>query len=86
MAEGNAAGCHRRIHTSIELDVPKDAISLTTGVYAWSTGQAGTQQIAISSIGQTATTPQPDSPATVSSAIFLGYLGGESNEDLYCRQ
>lgn len=61
----SATAQQRRIHTSIDLDVPKDAVSLATGVYDWNTGQAGTQQIAVSSIAQTATTPQPESPATV---------------------
>jgi VWFA-related protein len=56
----------RRIHTSIELDVPKDAVSLATGVYDWSTGQAGTQQIAMADVSTLGASPAvtPPSPVT----------------------
>ncbi len=41
----------RQIHTSMEIDVPKGAVSLTTGIYDWNTGRAATQQIAVNSAG-----------------------------------
>jgi VWFA-related protein len=50
-ASDDATVKERRIHTSMEIDVPKGVTSLTTGVYDWSTGQAGTQEITINSAG-----------------------------------
>jgi VWFA-related protein len=55
----------RRIHTSIELDVPKDAVSLTTGVYDWSTGQAGTRQIALADVSTSEASPAITPPSPV---------------------
>jgi VWFA-related protein len=59
-----ATAQERRIHTSIELDVPRDAVSLTTGVYDWSTGQAGTRQIALADVSTAEASPGLTSPAT----------------------
>jgi hypothetical protein len=53
----DATAQQRRIHTSMEIDVPKDAVSLTTGVYDWSTGQAGTRQIALAEEGTSGASP-----------------------------
>jgi VWFA-related protein len=55
----------RRIHTSIELDLPKDAVSLTTGVYDWSTSQAGTRQIALADVSTSEASPAITSPSSV---------------------
>ena len=35
------------IRTHMEIDVPKDAASLVTGVYDWSLREAGTQEVAL---------------------------------------
>jgi hypothetical protein len=59
-----ATAQERRIHTSIELDVPRDAVSLTTGVYDWSTGQAGTRQIALADVSTAEASPGLTPPAT----------------------
>lgn len=56
------ATVQRRIHTSIEIDVPKDAVSLTTGVYDWTTGEAGTQQIALADVSTSGASPGATQP------------------------
>jgi VWFA-related protein len=55
----------RRIHTSIEIDVPKDAVSLTTGVYDWTTGQAGTRQIALADVSTSGASTGVTPPSSV---------------------
>jgi VWFA-related protein len=52
----------RNIRTQIEIDVPKEAASIVTGVYDWRTGSAGTQPMSFSSLAQT-NTMQPGFPA-----------------------
>jgi VWFA-related protein len=59
------ATAQRRIHTSIEIDVPKDAVSLTTGVYDWTTGQAGTRQIALADVSTSGASTGVTPPSSV---------------------
>jgi VWFA-related protein len=59
------ATAQRRIHTSIEIDVPKDAVSLTTGVYDWTTGQAGTRRIALADVSTSGASPGATPPSSV---------------------
>ncbi len=61
------------LRTHMEIDVPKDAASLATGVYDWRTAQAGTREISLSSPSapqqpSTAATPAPPPSMTPPSA------------------
>lgn len=61
-AQAQAAG----IPAHMVIDVPKDAVSVATGVYDWSTNKAGTRQISLSSLTLPATGQLPATPATAS--------------------
>lgn len=51
-------GQRHRIHTSLEIDVPKDAASLSTGVYDWGTNKKAIQEITLDNAGETRTLTQ----------------------------
>ena len=69
----DATARQRGLRTHMEIDVPKDAATLATGVYDWRTSQAGTREMSLNSLGgpqaaATTATPAIAPAATPSSA------------------
>ncbi len=54
----DATAQQRGLRTHMEIDVPKDAASLATGVYDWRMNQAGTREMSLNNLGG------PQAPAT----------------------
>jgi VWFA-related protein len=57
------------VRTHMEIDVPKDAVSLTTGVYDWSTNQAGTREISLSSLAAKPAEASVKAPSQLPSSV-----------------
>lgn len=57
----DATAQQRGLRTHMEIDVPRNATSLVTGVYDWRTDQAGTREMPLSSLGATR---EPDTAPT----------------------
>jgi len=59
------------LRTHMEIDVPKDAVSLATGVYDWRMNQAGTRETSLSSLGAPQEPHEAATPATAAPATAL---------------
>jgi VWFA-related protein len=68
----DATALQKGVRTHMEIDVPKAAASLTTGVYDWRISKAGTREMSLSSLGvpeeQRMTATPAATPATPPSA------------------
>jgi len=64
----DATAQERGLRTHMEIDVPKNAASLVTGVYDWRTNQAGTREISLSSLAAPEEPHAATTPATVAAA------------------
>jgi hypothetical protein len=53
----DATAQQKGIRTHMEIDVPRDAVSLATGVYDWSLREAGTREIALGNVALPAAQP-----------------------------
>jgi VWFA-related protein len=63
----DATAKQQGLRTHMEIDVPKDAASLVTGVYDWRTSQAGTREMSLSSPGASQEAHVAAIPATAPS-------------------
>lgn len=66
--EDDATARGKGLRTHMEIDVPKDATSVVTGVYDWKTSQAGTREVSLSSLAAPATSAASQLPTTATPA------------------